>query len=197
MYRCLRPLITLLVVAAMCHSASAQELGFIIWKEKKAVGGITALRRQADSRTIYAVSSYSEMEIIKKQVVRSSLGIEYRKGMPYTCFTSFRINGGLRDSSNMRMGSSGLDCFIYPDDRYRLDKTSAWTTSRMYFEEPLGQRSVFVESELRDCPLRPTKPGEYVLELPGNKSNTYRYVDGMLQEVVVARPLMKLVFRKV
>lgn len=197
MHFCTRSLALFLLAMAAYNPVSAQELGFLIWKDQKVVGGITALRREADKRTVYAVSSYSEMEIIKKQVVRSSLGIEYRKGMPYTCFTSFRINGGLRDSSNMRMGSSGLDCFIYPDDRYRLDKTSAWTTSRMYFEEPLGQRSVFVESELRDCPLRPTKPGEYVLELPGNKSNTYRYVDGMLQEVVVARPLMKLVFRKV
>ncbi len=196
MHFCTRSLALFLLAMAAYNPVSAQELGFLIWKDQKVVGGITALRREADKRTVYAVSSYSEMEIIKKQVVRSSLGLEYRQGKPYACFTSFHLNQALRDSSNMRMQGDGLDCFIYPNERYRLGSTSQWSTARMYFEEPIGQNSVFVESALKDCPLRRISPGMYLLDLPGNRTNTYRYAGGMLQEVHVDRPLMKLVFRR-
>lgn len=176
--------------------ATAQELGFTIWKGDVLVGGITALRMHPGDNAIYAVSSYSQIEIVAKQVVRSTMGLEYRTGRPYACFTSMHLNGSLRDSSNMRTVAAGLDCFIHPKDRFTLKGATAWTTARMYFEEPVGQSSVFVESVLRECAMRRIGEGKYRLELPGNKSNTYRYVKGILQEVEVDRPLMKLVFRR-
>ncbi|MBS1547441.1 MAG: hypothetical protein JST38_18675 [Bacteroidetes bacterium] len=189
--------LALVMAASCCLQGIAQQVNFIIWKDNKAVGAITALRRQTPQHTVYGISSWSEMHIVKKQVVRSSLGLEYREGRPFTCFTSFRLNGTLRDSSNMQRAGQGFNCFVHPDESFRLAGTSAWTTARMYFEEPAGQQEVFVESVLRPCPLKRTAPGRYVLELPGNKVNTYLYSGGVLQEVQVSRPLVKLVFRKV
>jgi hypothetical protein len=171
-------------------------MDFIIWKDGKAVGGITALRRQSDQRTVYAVSSYSEMQMVKKQVLRSNLGTEYRNGRPFACFTSFRLNDDLRDSSNMKPAYPGFDCFTYPKERFRLAQTPPWSTARLYFEEPSGQQEIFVESVLRPCPLKHVAPGTYILDLPGSKSNTYRYSNGVLQEVQVNHPLLKLVFRR-
>ncbi len=190
--------IPLAVIAVLlsCSMAMAQELGFTIWKGDALVGGITALRKHPGDNAIYAVSSYSQFEVVAKQVVRSSMGVEYRMGRPYACFTSMHLNGSLRDSSNMRGSSAGLACFIHPKERFTLRTTIPWTTSRMYFEEPVGQTSIFVESVLRECAMRRVGNGRYRLELPGNKSNTYRYVQGVLQEVEVDRPLMRLVFRR-
>lgn len=188
--------VAILLAGAPCMAVMAQQVDFTIWKGDAVVGGITALRKHAGENAIYAVSSHSELDIVMKQVVRSTMGMEYRSGRPYSCFTSFHLNGSLRDSSNMRARGGGLECFIHPKDRFSLTGTSPWSTSRMYFEEPVGQASVFVESVLRECAMRCIGEGRYVVELPGNRSNTYRYVGGALQEVEVDRPLMKLVFRR-
>jgi hypothetical protein len=66
----------------------------------------------------------------------------------------------------------------------------------MYFEEPVGQSTVFVESVMRDCPLTRTAEGVYVLSMPGKKFNIYRYKDGLLQAVEVDRMFVKLVFKR-
>ncbi len=186
----------LLLVLAASSPGNGQQVEFIVRKNGKIVGGITALRKPQEKRTVYAVSSYSELDLVKKQVVQSSLGIEYRNGRPYSCFTSFRLNGGLRDSSQMHKTEEGLACFVYPRERFLLNSTPAWTTARMYFEEPVDQTTIFVESVLRECALSRQAPGVYVLDLPGNKSNTYHYVKGALQEVEVVRPMLNLVFRR-
>ena len=191
-----RFLAAILLAGTTCFPAMAQQLGFTIWKGDAIVGGITALRKHAGENAIYVVSSYSEIDIVMKQVVRSTMGMEYRAGRPHSCFTSFHLNGTLRDSSNMRAYGNGLACFIHPKERFSITRTPAWSTSRMFFEEPVGQRSIFVESVLRECVMRRLGEGQYRLELPGNRSNTYRYVGGALQEVEVDRPLMKLVFRR-
>lgn len=177
-------------------SAFAQQIGFTIWKGNDLVGGITAIRQHKGENATYAVSSYSEVDVVMKQVVRSTMAMEYHEGRPIGCFTSMRLNGSLRDSTFMRSTAAGLACFVHPKSRFILASAHPWSTSRMYFEEPLGQTEVFVESVLRECPLHRIGEGRYQLELPGRKSNTYRYVDGKLQEVEVDRPLIKLVFKR-
>lgn len=191
-----RLLVALLPALASGMPAAAQELGFHILKDRTVVGSIKAIRRDAGHSTIYVVSSYSQMAVVKKQMVRSNLATEYRQGSPYSCFSSFHLNGALRDSSYMCMQGNLLSCYRYPDERFEVDRTSAWTTSRMYFEEPAGQSTVFVESVLQECRLRSTAAGVYVLELPGNRTNTYRYTGGKLMEVQVDQPLLKLTFRR-
>lgn len=186
----------MLLIATSSVSAMAQQVGFTIWKGDEMVGAITALRRPLDQSTVYAVSSYSEMEIVTKQVVRSSMAVEYRAGRPVSCFSSFHLNEMLRDSTRMRTDGDSLACFRHPRKRFTLVSTPQWTTSRMYFEEPVGQTAVFVESELRPCELKKTDPGIYILELPGNRTNIYHYSGGKLQQVEVNRTLMKLVFRR-
>lgn len=191
-----RLLVALLPALASGIPAAAQEVGFHILKDRTVVGSIKAIRRDSGASTIYVVSSYSQMAVVKKQVVRSNLAAEYRQGRPYSCFSSFHLNGSLRDSSYMRTQGSLLSCYRYPDERFEVGRASAWTTSRMYFEEPAGQSTVFVESVLKECRLQSTAPGVYVLELPGNRTNTYRYAGGRLMEVQVDQPLLKLTFRR-
>jgi hypothetical protein len=66
----------------------------------------------------------------------------------------------------------------------------------MFYEEPLGQTSILVESVMQACPLVRTGPGVYELTLPNNDRNRYLYVGGRLIEVQVDRMLVNLVFRR-
>ncbi len=196
MPRSFHALAVLLVVVASFSTACAQQLGFTIWKGETLVDGITAIRNHAGVNATYAVSSYSELEIVMKQVVRSTMALEYRAGRPFAGFTSLHLNGSLRDSSFMRNMAGTLNCFVHPKEHFTMKEPNAWSTARMYFEEPVGQSTVFVESVMRDCPLTRTAEGVYVLSMPGKKSNIYRYKDGLLQAVEVDRMFVKLVFKR-
>jgi hypothetical protein len=66
----------------------------------------------------------------------------------------------------------------------------------MYFEEPIGQQRIFVESVLRYCPLQHLGGGEYRLTLPDDKVNRYVYKDGRLEEIHVDRNFFDLVFKR-
>lgn len=196
MHRISRVLAVVLFVAVSFTSARAQQLGFTIWKGENLVGGITAIRNHPGENATYAVSSYSELEIVMKQVVRSTMALEYRAGRPFAGFTSLHLNGGLRDSSYMRNMAGTLNCFVHPKEHFTLNAANAWSTARMYFEEPVGQTTVFVESVMRNCPLNRISAGVYALDMPGKKMNIYRYDGGTLQSVEVDRMFVKLVFRR-
>ena len=186
----------LLFVAASITFLQAQQLGFTIWKGENLVGAITAIRKHPGANVTYAVSSYSELDFVLKQQVRSTMALEYRAGKPYSGFTSLHLNGSLRDSSSMRTVAGSMDCYVYPKEQFTFNGANAWSTARMYFEEPVGQTSVFVESVMRNCPLIRTEDGVYELNMPGKKTNIYRYKNGVLQAVEVDRVLIKLLFKR-
>lgn len=191
-----RVLLAGLAATFLFHAAMAQQEGFTIWKDGHRVGAITAIRHASGPDTTYAVSSISELALVTRHVVRSSLAMSYRDGMPWSCFTALRVNDALRDSSLMMRGSTGLECFVHPKERFIQASVHPWCTARLYFEEPVGQREVFVESLLQERPVEDMGEGLYRVDMAGGKANTYRYVGGVLQEVEVDRPLLKLVFRR-
>lgn len=180
-----------------CLPTRAQQSRFNIWKGSHLVGSIVAQRVVIGERTVYTVISYSEFHIVLKQVVRSAVSTEHRAGVLSKCYTQVTVNGSLRDSSHCAPEEAALRCFVHPHERFMHHEAVAWTTARMYFEEPVSQATIFVESVMRHCPLQRTGPGQYKLVLPGNKVNRYSYRDGRLESVHVDRGFFALVFRSV
>ena len=177
-------------------SASAQHSTYNIFKGNNIVGSIQALRLAENDRTTYVVTSYSAIEMVLKQVVRTSMATIYFHGDVVACNTVLRLNKGLRDSSNMSPHDGVWRCYVHPDALFQRTSAAQWTTARMYFEEPVDQAFIFVESVLRDCPLRKIGPNTYPLTFPNRNVNRYVYRDGILQEVHVDRALVDLVFRR-
>lgn len=147
-------------------------------------------------RSTYLVISYTEIDLLIKQVVRTSMGVEYRNGTINSCYATMHVNDGMRDSSQMSMRSGQALCFVSPDPPFPRVGNSQWTTSRMYFEEPIGQKLIFVESVLQECALRPIGANTYELTLPNKNVNRYVYVGGVLQQIQVDRTLIDLVFQR-
>ena len=174
--------------------ASAQVTRFQVLKADELVGNVIAMRMPTATGTVYTMTSHCELDIIWSQVVRSSLRTEYTDGVLTSCHTSFRVNDSVRDSSSMIKGAD--QCFVHPDVAFTCERTTQWTTSRMYFEEPVGQPLIFAESVLKDCPLVPSGPNRYTLTFPNRNVNHYIYKGGVLQEIHVERTLMDLVFRR-
>lgn len=191
----MRPLLFSTLALLAVHGLAQQDR-FDIWKGDAIIGSVLAKRVVNEERTHYVMTSYSELDIVWKQVVRSLVWTEYRNGSVSSCHTHVKVNGSVRDSSHFAPKADEMHCFVHPDERFVHEGRVEWTTARMYFEEPVGQRSIFVESVLRQCPLKKTGPGTYQLVLPGDKVNTYTYRNGRLEEVHVDRNLFDLVFKR-
>lgn len=183
-------------VLALAITVHAQQSRFDIWKGDDIVGSILAKRVVDGDRTHYLMTSFSEFDIVWKQEVRSLVSTEYQNGELSTCHSHVKVNGNVRDSSHYATKEDDATCYVHPNERFAHEGRVEWTTARMYFEEPVGQRSIFVESVLKNCPLTHLGNGRYRLVLPDDKVNLYDYRDGRLEEIHVDRSLVDLVFKR-
>ena len=190
----LRTLPVLLVFIA--QAIHAQPGTFAIWVNDEVVGEVTVNRTTIGPRTIYSMNSISEVDVIWTQVVRTMMRTEYAGSQLTACHSSVRVNDSVRDSSSLRTDLGRVQGFVHPREQVVVPCTNAWSTARMYYEEPIGQRSIYVESVLRDCPLVPLGDGRYRLTLPNDKVNDYVYRQGVLQEIHVDRPFFDLIFKR-
>lgn len=197
--RCHSPLrcgAALVVFLFLALTIQAQQSRFDIWKGNDIVGSILAKRVIDGDRTQYLMTSFSAFDIVWKQEVRSLVSTEYRNGEMANCHSHVKVNGNVRDSSHYAAKGEEASCYVHPDERFLHEGRVEWTTARMYFEEPVGQRSIFVESVLKHCPLTHLGNGQYRLLLPDDKVNLYDYRDGRLEEIHVDRSLVDLVFKR-
>jgi hypothetical protein len=197
--RCLSPIrcgTALAVVLFLSVTVQAQQSRFDIWKGNDIVGSILAKRVVDGDRTQYLMTSFSEFDIVWKQEISSLVSTEYRNGEMARCHSNVKVNGNVRDSSYYATKGEEANCYVHPNERFLHAGRVEWTTARMYFEEPVGQRTIFVESVLKHCPLTHLGNGQYKLVLPNDKVNRYTYRDGRLEEIHVDRSLVDLVFKR-
>jgi hypothetical protein len=192
-YRTLPALVLLLFHTAVM----AQPSTFTIHVNNDVVGQVRVSKGTVGARTTYSMASLSEVVVIWRQVIRTSLITEYTGDRITACMSSVHVNGSVRDSSHMRVYHTGLAGFVHPDRTVTKPCINPWSTARMYFEEPVGQTRIYVESVLDDCVLEPLGGGRYKLIMPDNKVNFYTYRGGVLQEILVDRTLFDLVFKRV
>lgn len=178
-------------VASFAQSEHAQ---FHIQKGNRTIGHVHALKHSSGTLTNYVMTSHAEFSLAWKQVVRTHLTTEYRNELLTACQSVIKLNDAVRDSSSMVRGTDR--CFVYPEAPFTCERSTQWTTARMYFDEPIQQDFIFVESALRALALVSVGPGQYLLTFPNGTSNRYVYQNGLLQEIHVKRPLVNLVFRR-
>jgi len=185
-------------VFLLCGIAgSAQSGKFAIWKGSEVVGQVFVDRIVKGERIHYIMSSYAEVMVLWKQVVRTVGMTEYVNGTMTACHSSFRFNDSLKDSSNLVTRHGVTRGYVHPGRTMQEANRNPWSTARLYYEEPKGQTSIFVESVLHDCPLQHTAVGTYTLTMPDRKINHYVYRNGVLQEIRIERSFFDLVFRRI
>lgn len=175
----------------------AQSGAFAIWKGDEVIGRVLVNRTMQGGITRYNMTSHSSFTMLWEQVVRTTMTAEYVDDKLTACTSSLHVNDAMRDSSHMRSISGRSVGFIHPSEVVVGACTNTWTTARMYYEEPLEQKHIYVESVLRDCPLERIGASQYRLTLPNGSVNRYVYQQGVLHEIHVDRTFFDLVFRRV
>ncbi len=170
---------------------------FQIFHGGKMMGTIDAMRVVQGDRVSYSMISHSTFNMVWDQEVHTVARTTYVGGHVTECLTTVHVNEGLRDSSVLRTVAGRGLYVVHPRTVYSAAlPENPWTTARMYYEEPVGQDSVFVESELIECAVVRVAEGEYILKLPNKERNHYIYRNGRLLEIRVDRGWLELVFRR-
>lgn len=187
--------LVLLLASDLCV---AKDGVFEILHNKKVLGTIDVLRVAKGDSITYSMISRSDFTMLWKRQVLTVARTLHIGGQVTNCLTTVHETGTLRDSSALRcVGGRGL-YVIHPDKVYAADlPKNPWSTARLYYDEPVDQDSIFVESELAECAIERIAPGEYILKLPNKEKNHYIYRNGILQEIRVDRGWLGLVFRRV
>lgn len=180
-----------------CNTVMGQPSTFAIWKGDDLVGKVFVDRRTSGDRTHYSMNSRSKVMVLWPQHIRTSMSTEYVGGRLAACHTAVCVNDEVRDSSSMRTQGTKVVGYLHPGLVVPAASANSWTTARMYYEEPVGQTAIYVESVLRDCALAKVGAGIYELTLPDGHVNRYVYRNGVLHEIQVDRLFFDLVFRRV
>jgi hypothetical protein len=186
-----------LVCALTCSTVMGQPSTFAIWKGDDMVGKVFVDRRTSGDRTHYSMNSRSKVMVLWPQHIRTAMSTEYVGGRLAACHTAVCVNDEVRDSSSMRTQGTKVVGYLHPGRVVPAASANSWTTARMYYEEPVGQTTIYVESVLRDCALAKVGAGIYELTLPDGHVNRYVYRNDVLHEIQVDRLFFDLVFRRV
>lgn len=193
----LRALPIFLLCASPNCTVKGQDGMFNILHGGKVLGTIDVLCVKDGDRVAYSMISHSKFNVIWDQEVRTVARTHYVGGRVASCLTTVHVNHEMRDSSVLRTVAGRGLYVVHPRTVYSAAlPENPWTTARMYYEEPVGQDSVFVESELIECAVERIAPGEYILKLPNKEKNHYVYRNGQLLEIRVDRGWLDLVFRR-
>ena len=167
------------------------------YKDGNEIGRVLATMNTIDGGKQYSVQADVESRMLLKLRVqifcRNSHGAnevlqtaEYRE----------RATGGFGKVMTTQRQGRGYTVAKNEDLNKRLVGDIVHTSSRLYFEEPIGLRQIFSESNGTMLALESQGNGVYHLHLPDGYVSIYRYKNGVLQSVEAASKFGTVIFKR-
>lgn len=174
-----------------------EKKSYIIYHGNNEIGTISAAQKKVNDSTYYDVRSLVNYHSLLYNMDRLTVTKVNYKGQQLTSSSALiEKNGKIEGKSNTTYKQGTYYIESSENENKTLKSPIYWCTSRMYFEEPLGVKSIFAEAYQELCPIQATEtPHVYELTLPGNKKNEYVYAGGQLKEVKVHRTLFSVTFK--
>jgi len=175
-------------------SIHGQQVEFTINIGSKEIGEITANKELIQNREVYKVVSDATFRIIWKYHRTSEMTVIYINDTLESSVSINKMNDDVKALSKFWKDDNGYKC--HHQDKIEMEENPVlFSTVKLYFQEPVNVDSVYSETFLEMSYLEDLGDHQYKLFLPGNRKNTYRYDNGILQEVKVDRTF-DILFKK-
>ncbi len=175
-------------------SIHGQQVEFTINIGSKEIGEITANKELIQNREVYKVVSDATFRIIWKYHRTSEMTVIYINDTLESSVSINKMNDDVKELSKFWKDDNGYKC--HHQDKIEMEENPVlFSTVKLYFQEPVNVDSVYSETFLEMSYLEDLGDHQYKLFLPGNRKNTYRYDNGILQEVKVDRTF-DILFKK-
>jgi len=175
-------------------SIHGQQVEFTINIGSKEIGEITANKELIQNREVYKVVSDATFRIIWKYHRTSEMTVIYINDTLESSVSINKMNDDVKAMSKFWKDDNGYKC--HHQGKIEMEENPVlFSTVKLYFQEPVNVDSVYSETFLEMSYLEDLGDHQYKLFLPGNRKNTYRYDNGILQEVKVDRTF-DILFKK-
>lgn len=169
---------------------------FIIYRNQKAIGHLKAASKKCSEG--YKIGLHSEIntrvlfEFNVQSITENVMGPDFM----IASYTERKINGGLKNRhmvsrENGIYSSKGKEGFRGP-----VPDKIKWTTTALYFKEPIGITAVYAENHMVMAPLKQISKNTYFLELPGGHWSKFFYERGVLIKVIAKSQYGEVLFKK-
>lgn len=169
---------------------------FIVYRNNKSIGTLKVVsKRCSQGYRIGLISDINTRIVFDfhiKITVENVMGNEYMIGS----YAERKINGR---TTIMQVVSRENGTYILKDkemfSRKIPDKIN-FTTTVLYFKEPIGVAEVYSEQNSLMAPLRQIAKSTYQLDLPGGDRSMFFYESGVLIKVISKSKYGEVVFKR-
>jgi len=184
----------LFCITILSSTLHAQEHAFSIHIGNKEIGTITANRDTIQNREVYKVVSDAAFRVLWKYHRTTDMIAYYVNDTLESSVSKVVMNDDVKEHSEF--WKDGITYKCHKQDKIeRKEKAVTYSSIKLYFHEPVGIDSVYSETFLESSFLQDLGDHKYKLFLPGNRENTYSYINGELQEIKVDRTI-DLLFKR-
>ena len=177
----MRKYVILCLLALTVLNVSAQSFEYDIILFGKSIGKGEASVKQIDAGQVqYNLYTQAEANVMfKKRTSLTDINLSYDANTLTSCNLMREKDGDIQEVEIVYKG--GRHYYIENEKRLPVQKRITYTTTRLFFEEPVGVSEVYVERLNVFVPIEYEGDGVYKTVIEGG-DNYYHYENGILVE---------------
>jgi len=165
----------------------------------KNIGTLTASREVKDTIEVKNLRSNTDAKIFMLSVhVESEVNTKKKHGVLLNATDYRHANRGTEDIQTVVKKISAANYKVVKNGNEKLVANNGIKVCviDLYFNEPIGVKSVFSNTHGEFLALEAKSKGEYQLTLPDGKKNVFTYTNGTLAKVVSRLAVGEIVFTR-
>lgn len=176
----------LFLFVSFSFEVAAQSSEYDIVLFGKSIGDGEAVSKQiANGKTQYKLFTKAEANVMfKKRTSMTDIDLSYDGKTLTSCKLDREKDGELQHIEIIY--ENGKHYFIEDGKKQAVKKPITYTTTQLFFEEPIGVKEVYVERLNIFAPLEYEGDGVYKTVVDGG-DNYYRYENGVLVELRIKK----------
>lgn len=186
-------LLFFIIGLTMSLNSISQELNYkIMWGEKE-VGFIKATKKQKKDTTQYLITADAKIKILLSYRIESFTDCNFKNGRIVKSYANYIVNKKTKEETTIKKTFNGYKCKECKEFDSSI-KSIRFTTSKLYFHEPIKGGKVFSERFGEYILIKKIKDHVYSLTLPNGNENLYYYEKGKLVKIAIDRAFYSMDF---
>ena len=178
------PLLVIFLCSFCANSSSGQSMSYDIFIKDKNVGNMIVKESQSEDTISYLIKTNIHIDIVFTIDINHTIRSSFLLEKFCHSMTKNIVNG--REKEFTETYTRGSKTYFRIDDKdiREIDGNIDHTIASLYFNEPVGAKSVYSERFGEHLSLNYVAPGKYEVTLPNGKTNMYHYKSGNCWKVI-------------
>ncbi len=184
------------ITAVRLPAVATSELSFKITYQNLHLGYVKAVKHASDATDTYTVLGKAEGDLFLKKIVSENCIHSIFENNELVSSTTFiKRNGKTLNKTNTTL-LQGKYIISTVEETSRLQQNDIhFTVALLYFREPLGIDHIYSETWGKLLPLS-SSHNQYSFTIPDGTVCTFKYKNGVLEEVISSTIIGKIKFTK-